>query len=157
MTDLINDLMRCDGRRESCEKCTYREHPKCRDAIAREAAAVLAHRETQLEIAKSMLGKVILERDEALKMIPAALKAVEARELLLKAMMTDLDACKHCKTCKYDGYDWQDDIDDKCKECVKPGAPSMWEPKDKYTTIKPVEEPEEHHEVEDVTEITDDA
>lgn len=159
-TTIIKDLARCDGKNGTCKTCTYKEHPACREAMAREAAAVLNLQGVRLKISTEMTGKVLVERNEALKMVQAYMDHKDAVDVLIARLFGDLAAMRHCVTCKHNrGDEGQDD--EVCQSCMyDPNDEtveviSQWEPKDRYTTIDKPGETEEQPPVEDVIQVSD--
>lgn len=156
-TTIIKDLARCDGKNGTCKTCTYKEHPACREAMAREAAAVLNLQGVRLKISTEMTGKVLVERDHALKMVEAYIAHKEGVDQLIARLFGDLAEMRHCATCKHNGVAEDHEY---CKQCMLEEADdqvvidSLWEPADRYTTIDKPGETEEQPPVEDVTEVS---
>ena len=156
-TTIIKDLTRCDGKNGTCKTCTYKEHPACREAMAREAAAVLNLQGVRLKISTEMTGKVLVERNEALKMVEAYMAHKEGVDELIARLFGDLAEMRHCPTCKHkneaEDYEY-------CRQCMLKGtddqaeSKSQWDPADRYTTIDNPGETEAQPPVEDVTEVS---
>jgi hypothetical protein len=156
-TTIIKDLARCDGKNGTCKTCTYKEHPACREAMAREAAAVLNLQGVRLKISTEMTGKVLVERNQALKMVEAYIAHKEGVDELIARLFGDLCEMRHCATCRYNG---KEDAAEICADCMMeadgdmPAPGSQWEPADRYTTIDKPGETEAQPPVEDVTEVS---
>lgn len=156
-TTIINDMNRCDGKNGTCKTCMYKEHPACREAMAREAAARMQLRDVQLRISKEINGKLVFERNQALKMVEAYMAHKEGVDELIARLFGDLAAMRHCATCRYNG---KEDAAEICADCMMeadgdmPAPGSQWEPADRYTTIDKPGETEEQPPMEDVTEVS---
>ena len=137
---LMELLAKCDGKNATCKDCDYREHPACREAMAREAAAEMYREHTRLKIAKEMLGKVTVVRDEAMETVRGLMQACEARDTLIKRIFRDLDERRDCPTCRYHGCKDEEGVE-RCRGCMT--CRSAWMPKDKYCRVEPVEAPQE--------------
>lgn len=156
-TTIINDLNRCDGKNGTCKTCTYRDHPACREAMAREAAARMQLREVQMRISKEINGKLVMERNHAVELVKAYMANKEGVDELIARLFGDLAAMRHCATCKHNGVAEDHEY---CKQCMLEEADdqvvidSLWEPADRYTTINKPGETEAQPPVEDVTEVS---
>lgn len=161
---LINDLTKCDGRNLNCKSCMFREHPACRDAMARHAAAQaklyeaeLENKDTMMRISTEMSGKLVAERNAAVELLKKEEQMITDLQTLMHRVFATLDECRHCPTCLYATAEDDDETPDICKICTVEGGNSMWEPKEEYTRVKPKEEPkpDEVKEVDEVTEVTE--
>lgn len=162
---LINDLTKCDGRNKNCKACMFREHPACRDAMARHAAsqmelyeAELENKDTMMRISTEMSGKLVAERNAAVELLKKEEQMIVDLQTLMHRVFATLDECRHCPTCLYATAEEGEEMPEICKTCMAAeDNGSMWEPKEEYTRVKPKEEPEpdEVKEVDEVTEVTE--
>ena len=158
-TTIINDMNRCDGKNGTCKTCMYRDHPACREAMVREGAARMQLRDVQLRISKEINGKLVFERNQALKMVEAYIAHKEGVDELIERLFGDLAAMRHCATCRHNGVAEDHEY---CRQCMLEEADdqvvidSMWEPADRYTTIDKPGETEAQPPVENVTEVSGD-
>lgn len=114
MSEIIKMLERCDGTRKNCEGCLYQEHPACRNAMAKHAAAELSLGEIRLGNTQTMLEAVVQERDYMRKALEMHETALGMYEQMTGRIAQNLYALKHCETCMH----YQDDAEVPPEVCV---------------------------------------
>lgn len=114
MSEIIKMLERCDGTRKNCEGCMYQEHPACRNAMAKHAAAELSLGEIRLGNTQTMLEAVVQERDYMRKALEMQETALGMYEQMTGRIAQNLHALKHCETCLH----YQDDAEVPPEVCV---------------------------------------
>lgn len=99
MSEIIKMLERCDGTRKNCEGCMYQEHPACRNAMAKHAAAELSLGEIRLGNTQTMLEAVKGERDYLRKAMESYELALAMHEQMSGRIAEKMYEMKLCETC----------------------------------------------------------
>lgn len=123
--DLILSMMECDGRAINCEGCAFREHPDCRDAMARHGAAMINLQDVVNRNTAAMLAKVKNDRENAIATAHDINKRCTDISEVLGRILDGLRESRHCDSCGTlkDGADHQAS-EARCKACRE--GESLW-------------------------------
>lgn len=99
MSEIIKMLERCDGTRKNCEGCMYQEHPACRNAMAKHAAAELSLGEIRMRNTQTMLEAVKGERDYLRKAMESYELALAMHEQMSGRIAEKMYEMRLCETC----------------------------------------------------------
>ena len=114
---LIEMMSKCDGRNVNCEKCMFRDHPECRNAMARHAAAELRLNGVMLDNSRSISANLHTQREELREIVDSQAKALELFEEMCGMIAEELSKLKHCPTCKYNPESDDMEMSEICKSC----------------------------------------
>lgn len=114
--DLIRMMSKCDGTNKNCKGCMFREHPECRNAMARHAAAVLNLSDVMFENSRMISSAAIAKREEAMETMEAQAVALEMYEEMCGKIALELSEAKHCPTCLHNPPD-DLEMSEICKKC----------------------------------------
>lgn len=138
---LIQSMLKCDGTRKNCERCVFREHPDCRNAMAHHAGALIQLQDVVVENSGAIQRKVLEERHAAQVALSRETEArEEIREAYLK-LLIHLRERKDCGSCavKAGTADLpEEDCESICKEC-QGGETSLWAFNEEIVKVSPCE------------------
>lgn len=140
---LINSMMKCDGTRKNCERCVFKEHPDCRNAMAHHAGALIQLQDVVVENSGAIQRKLLFERC-GLKMRAENAEKNQAQCMKEYGLLLDkLRSIRHCATCEAsaDGYSLTE-REVRCEACQEK---SMWQLDEKIVNppVDPCEECED--------------
>lgn len=123
--NLIMSMMICDGTRKNCERCVFKEHPECRNALAHHAGALIQLQDVVIENTGRIQRKLLIDRERLnnrCEQDEDALRELEEAHKLLIRRLRDL---KHCDTCDVRSLECPEkEREERCKAC-KAGS-SQW-------------------------------
>lgn len=129
---MIHDMMHCNGQKMNCDTCSFREHPECRNAMARHAAALIQLQDVVIDnqgrTAQSLMGK----RDSAENLAKLNGKVLGELGEILDGLGADLAKQRHCPTCEHCAPEEEDEQPEICQICMTPGDDSCWELAKRY-------------------------
>lgn len=115
---LIDSMLNCDGTRKNCEKCVFKEHPNCRNAMAHHAGALIQMQDVVIENSGALQRKVLIERESLKNRAENAEKQLKKCMDEFKAVLDKLREIRHCETCEAsaDGFS-ETEREERCKVC----------------------------------------
>jgi hypothetical protein len=134
---MIKDMMMCDGRNVNCQKCSFREHPDCRNAMARHAGALIQLQDVVIANQAATVTALVDKRDRMESMALLNGRVLGEMGEILDNLAADLRAERHCPSCENcapENVDVQPEI---CVKCMAEGAESQWDLAKRYLPKKP--------------------
>lgn len=116
---LITMMGKCDGTRKHCKGCMYEDHPECRNAMSKHAAAALKLDEVMLDNRNALVNALTAERDYLRKAAEAQETAIGMYQQMTGRIAEELHTLKHCETCLHKGEPVSEGhcLPDACVEC----------------------------------------
>lgn len=146
---LIHDMMNCDGRKVNCDRCNFREHPDCRNAMASHAGALIQMQDVVIANQAATVSALTRKRDNMESMARLNSKVLGEMGEILDKLAEDLAKGRHCPTCQHCAPEDVDETPEICAKCMEEGAESLWELSKRY---QPEKEQPEQDEGEDIDE-----
>lgn len=140
---MINDMMMCDGRKVNCDKCGFREHPDCRNAMARHAGALIQLQDVVIANQAATVAAVVEKRDRMQSMAMLNGQVLGEMGEILDKLAADLKAERHCPTCEYCAPEDVEEQPEVCRICMTPDVDSLWELAKRYKPAKEETEDDE--------------
>lgn len=129
---MIHDMMHCDGQKKNCDSCSFREHPACRNALARHAAAMIQLQDVVIENQGATVAALREKRDQMESMASLNGKVLKKLGEILDGLGADLAAQRHCPTCEHCATEEEDEQPEICRICMTQGDDSAWELAKRY-------------------------
>lgn len=146
---LIESMLNCDGTRGNCEGCIFREHPDCRNAMARHGGALIQMQEVMTKNHSAMLGKVMHERDLLNETLQKANEHIEKLGDHIERLHGGLMAARHCDSCSAHAEGANPELSEaRCKLCKE--KESQWGLNEEFGAPPKADTP-----VEDVTKAVE--
>lgn len=139
---MIHDMMHCNGQKKNCDGCSFREHPACRDAMARHAAAMIQLQDVVIESQGATVAALREKRDRMENMENLNGKVLKELGEILDGLGADLAAQRHCPTCEHCAPEDEDEQPEICLICMTPGDDSAWELAKRYLPENKEKQPE---------------
>lgn len=149
---LIQNMMKCDGRKLNCDECIFKNHPACRNAMARHAGAMINLQEVVLENQAAVVHNLEAGKKEMENFARTQGKVMKELGEILDGVAADLCQQRHCPTCEH----WtpeDEDMSEVCAQCSAEGSESQWELAKRYYPENK-QKTEEKSEGEDGDELT---
>lgn len=121
---LIDSMLKCDGTRKNCEKCVFKEHPDCRNAMAHHAGALIQMQDVVIENSGAIQRRLIIERNGLKMRAQNAEKQLGQCKEEFRRVLEKLLDIRHCETCEAsaDGFS-ETEREERCKACKEQ---SLW-------------------------------
>ena len=129
---LIHDMMHCNGMKKNCDECSFREHPDCRNAMARHAGALIQLQDVVIENQGRTAHHLMSKRESAESMARLNGKVLGEMGEILDGLADDLAKARHCPTCEHCAPEDVEEQPEICVGCLKETEESCWELAKRY-------------------------